>query len=131
VQHFLLEAARQYGTRARSISDGALRALQAYEWPGNVRELRNVVERAVLFSRGSQITPDELPATLRGDREEDGRRRVAQVRSLHEAVEQAETEAILAALAATEGRRAEAAELLGISRKTLWEKIKLHEISVG
>jgi transcriptional regulator of acetoin/glycerol metabolism len=45
-------------------------------------------------------------------------------------VEQAETEAIKTALSATQGRRAEAAELLGISRKTLWEKIKHHGITV-
>jgi DNA-binding NtrC family response regulator len=131
VQAFLQEFAEERGREIDGFTDEVMDLFEAYSWPGNVRELRNVVERAVLFSRGSQITPDELPATLRGDREEDGRRRVAQVRSLHEAVEQAETEAILAALAATEGRRAEAAELLGISRKTLWEKIKLHEISVG
>ena len=50
--------------------------------------------------------------------------------SIQKAVERAETEAIQTALATTQGRRAEAAELLGISRKTLWEKIKTLEISV-
>jgi len=130
VQSFLQEFAEERGREIDGFTDDVMDLFEGYSWPGNVRELRNVVERAVLFSRGSQITLDELPATLRGDRREEGRRRVAQVRSLHEAVEQAETDAIRTALAATEGRRAEAAELLGISRKTLWEKIKLHEITV-
>ena len=130
VQSFLHEFAEERGREIDGFVDEVMDLFEAYSWPGNVRELRNVVERAVLFSRGSQITLDELPTSLRGDRQEGGRRRVAQVRSLHEAVDQAETEAIRAALAATEGRRAEAADLLGISRKTLWEKIKLHEITV-
>jgi two-component system response regulator AtoC len=130
VQSFLHEFAEERGREIDGFVDEVMDLFEAYSWPGNVRELRNVVERAVLFSRGSQITLDDLPASLRGDRQEGGRRRVAQVRSLHEAVDQAETEAIRAALAATEGRRAEAADLLGISRKTLWEKIKLHEITV-
>jgi two-component system response regulator AtoC len=130
VQAFLHEFAEERGREIDGFADEVMDLFEAYSWPGNVRELRNVVERAVLFSRGSQITLDELPTSLRGDRQEGGRRRVAQVRSLHEAVEQAETEAIRAALTATEGRRAEAADLLGISRKTLWEKIKLHEITV-
>jgi DNA-binding NtrC family response regulator len=130
VQAFLQEFAEERGREIDGFTDEVMDLFEAYSWPGNVRELRNVIERAVLFSRGSQITLDELPTNLRGDRQEGGRRRVVQVRSLHEAVEQAETEAIRAALAATEGRRAEAADLLGISRKTLWEKIKLHEITV-
>jgi two-component system response regulator AtoC len=130
VRSFLQEFAEERGREIDGFTDEVMDLFEAYSWPGNVRELRNVVERAVLFSRGSQITLDELPTSLRGDRQEAGRRRVTRVRSLHEAVEQAETEAIRAALAATEGRRAEAADLLGISRKTLWEKIKLHEITV-
>ncbi len=130
VRSFLQEFAEERGREIDGFTDEVMDLFEAYSWPGNVRELRNVVDRAVLFSRGSQITLDELPTSLRGDRQEAGRRRVTRVRSLHEAVEQAETEAIRAALAATEGRRAEAADLLGISRKTLWEKIKLHEITV-
>ena len=88
-----------------------------------------MVERAVLFCRGPRITPEHLPAGLRdkAGRPAPAPRRGAE--PLRRAVERAEIEAIRAALAATEGRRTEAAEILGISRKTLWEKIKFHGIS--
>jgi DNA-binding NtrC family response regulator len=129
-QAFLQEFIEERGREIEGCTDEVMELFEAYSWPGNVRELRNVVERAVLFCSGSQITAEELPASLRGEEPEAGPRRAPTVRSLQEAVEEAETEAIRAALTATEGRRAEAAELLGISRKTLWEKIKSHEISV-
>jgi DNA-binding NtrC family response regulator len=76
------------------------------------------------------VTADELPVALRGG--EGGSPRPAQgrVEPLQRAVERAEAEAIRAALQSTKGRRADAAELLGISRKTLWEKIKHLDISV-
>ncbi len=92
--------------------------------------MRNVIERAVLFCRGNQITAEELPAALRGDDSGGGQDKPSRVRPLNQAVEEAETAAIRAALSATNGRRADAAELLGISRKTLWEKIKSHDITV-
>ncbi len=130
VQAFLHEFANERGREIEGFTDEVMELFDGYPWPGNVRELRNVVERAVLFCRGDRITVDELPASLRGDESSRARRRAPAVRSLQQAVEQAETEAIRAALDATDGRRAEAAELLGISRKTLWEKMKLHQISV-
>jgi DNA-binding NtrC family response regulator len=131
VQAFLHEFAEERGREIEGFTDQVMELFDRHSWPGNVRELRNVVERAVLFCRGSKITVDELPASIRGgDDAGELPRRAPKVRSLQEAVEEAETEAIRAALTATEGRRAEAAELLGISRKTLWEKIKHHEISV-
>jgi len=130
VQSFLQEFIEERQREIEGFTDEVMELFERYPWPGNVRELRNVVERAVLFCRGNQITPDELPASLRGDERDSGRRSEGKVQSLQLAVEQAETEAIRTALAATEGRRAEAAELLGISRKTLWEKIKHHGITV-
>jgi two-component system NtrC family response regulator len=128
---FLKELTEERGSKVEGFSDEVLKLMDAYSWPGNVRELRNVVERAVLFCRGPQVTVDELPASLRN--EPAGVRSVTgsqQARTLQEAVEGAETSAIRVALAATEGRRAEAAKLLGVSRKTLWEKMKHHDIEV-
>jgi DNA-binding NtrC family response regulator len=130
VQAFLQEFAEERGRDIEGCTDEAMEIFDSYSWPGNVRELRNVVERAVLFCRGPRITVEELPGSLRGDDGNGLDNRAIQVQSLQEAVEAAETEAIQAALRATSGRRAEAAELLGISRKTLWEKIKHHEIPV-
>ncbi len=124
---FLREFAGERGKDLEGLSDAALEVLDGHGWPGNVRELRNVIERAVVFCHAPRITPEHLPPGLRD----------APVSSpspgppgppepLRQAVERAEAEAIRTALAATDGRRNEAAEILGISRKTLWEKIKAY-----
>jgi DNA-binding NtrC family response regulator len=127
---FLVEFARERQREIEGYSDEVLELFEAHTWPGNVRELRNVVERAVLFCRGPMVTVDELPVTLRGEEGASPRPAQGRLEPLQMAVERAEVEAIRAALQSTKGRRAEAAELLGISRKTLWEKIKNLDISV-
>jgi len=130
-QAFLMEFARERGKdEIEGYSDEVLDRFEAHSWPGNVRELRNVVERAVLFCRGPMVTVDELPVTLRGEDNSAAPSSPGRVEPLQRAVERAEIEAIRAALQATKGRRAEAAEILGISRKTLWEKIKNLDITV-
>jgi DNA-binding NtrC family response regulator len=130
-QTFLQEFLKDSDRQIEGFSDETLDLFDTYPWPGNVRELRNVVERAVLFCRGPRITVEELPATLRGAAaktiEEPVPRKAV---SLQVATEHAEIEAIRAALAASRGHRTQAAELLGISRKTLWEKLKHYGISV-
>ena len=130
VQSFLQEFADERQREIDGFTDEVMELFESHSWPGNVRELRNVVERAVLFCRGSRITVEDLPAAIRGDEGGGGQPRPSRVRPLSQAVEEAETAAIRAALSATSGRRADAAELLGISRKTLWEKIKSHDITV-
>jgi transcriptional regulator with PAS, ATPase and Fis domain len=129
VQSFLGEFADARQRQIEGVTDEVMELFENHPWPGNVRELRNVIERAVLFCRGDRITVDDLPGALRGEGGDWPLRPSAPVRSLHQAVEEAEVEAIKTALATTQGRRAEAAELLGISRKTLWEKIRLYEIA--
>jgi DNA-binding NtrC family response regulator len=131
-QTFLQEFLKESGKEIEGYSDEALDRFDAYPWPGNVRELRNVVERAVLFCRGTRITVEELPASLRGVTPRAGPEPAARTEavSLQVATEQAEIAAIRAALAASNGHRTQAAELLGISRKTLWEKLKHYGISV-
>jgi len=130
-QTFLQEFLKERDRQIEGFSDEALDLFDTYPWPGNVRELRNVVERAVLFCRGSRITIDELPAPLRGATATTTEEPIpAEAVSLQAATEQAEIAAIRAALAASGGHRTHAAELLGISRKTLWEKLKHYQISV-
>lgn len=125
-QAFLKEFAEGRGKELEGYTEEVLDVFDAYEWPGNVRELRNVVERAVLFSRGARVGVEDLPQGFQNLRRERGRRQVGYVVTLHEAVVQAEISAIRDALASTEGRKSQAAELLGVSRKTLWEKIKTY-----
>jgi DNA-binding NtrC family response regulator len=129
-QAFLREFSRERGKEIEDLTEDALEILDGHTWPGNVRELRNAIERAVVFSRGSKITPEHLPPGLRdAPAPSPSFAPPGQPEPLRKAVERAEMEAIRAALAATEGRRNDAAEILGISRKTLWEKIKAYDIS--
>ncbi len=133
-QAFLREFGEERGKELEGFDDDVLEALERHDWPGNVRELRNVVERAVLFARGPRVTLRELPETFQRNVRAAvplGGTGETVVRTLQEAVRDAEIAAIRAALAATGGRKQQAAELLGVSRKTLWEKLKTYRIEVG
>jgi DNA-binding NtrC family response regulator len=129
---FLREVLKGSQKEIEGFNDEVYEVFDGYAWPGNVRELRNVVERAVLFCRTSHVTVEDLPTNLRQGSPSAPVERPDSFEtvSLHQATERAEMQAIRAALAATSGRRTDAAELLGISRKTLWEKLKHYEITV-
>jgi DNA-binding NtrC family response regulator len=119
IQHFL--ARSPHASRAQRLSAEALRLLLNYPWPGNVRELENVIERALVLCQGDEITPADLPAHLTGSK--------AQVAGLHDALARRctladlEREYILLALEWTAGKRTDAADILGIDRKTLYRKL--------
>ncbi len=103
-----------------SLSEDALQCLLKYDFPGNVRELRNLIERISVLAAGPVVQPWDLPVGLGGetlvDSEDDLR--------LSKVVAKAESICLLKALRKTDGNRTEAAKLLGISRKNLWEKLK-------
>ncbi len=103
---------------ALQFSEPARRVLAAYSWPGNLRELRNAIERAVVFSTGGEILPEDLPDNIRAAA--GGAALIAGLRSL----ENLEREAIAQTLEATRYHITKSAEILGISRKTLLEKRK-------
>ncbi len=121
VQHFLEQFNRQLGRQVRGVQPSVLGALKRYPWPGNVRELRNLMESLVLFSRGEEITMEDLPAEYRLPASvpaaKDGE---WQPRPMDEI----EKEAILKTLQYTGGHRARAAQLLGIGLRTLQRKLK-------
>jgi DNA-binding NtrC family response regulator len=129
---FIKEFSASTGNPVEEVADEVWEALEAHQWPGNVRELRNVLERAVLFCTNGRLTLEELPPQLRQLRGRKGHRRSAapKVVPLEEAVRDAEVSAIRRALEASGGHRSEAAKMLGISRKTLWEKIRTLGIEV-
>jgi len=106
-----------HGRPAVQLSEASRRMLTAYHWPGNIRELRNALERAVVFLRSHQIEPDNFPENVRAAK---GTVSTEGLRSL----EDVEREVIAATLEATRYRIGRAAEILGISRKTLLEKRK-------
>jgi DNA-binding NtrC family response regulator len=105
-----------HGRTGISFSDSARKALASYDWPGNVRELKNAVERAVIFAKSPVLEPEDLPESIRTA----GSGATAGLRSL----EDIERETIHKTLDATRYKITRAAEILGISRKTLLDKRK-------
>ena len=115
-EHLLARLAPVHGRPDALLVDEAQRMLLAYAWPGNVRELKNVIERALIFAKGSAIGPEDFPESVRVV----SSGAVVRLRSL----EEIEHEAIQATLEATRYKISKAAEILGISRKTLLDKRK-------
>ena len=109
-----------------SVAPMALRLLQEHNWPGNVRELFSVVERAAIRVEGSRIEVQHLPRELRGhDPETEGGPAAGKGTRYRAGPDSAdERAAIQAALEESNGVRARAAELLGMSRTTLWRKMR-------
>ena len=102
------------------VSPLAEEAALAHDWPGNVRELRNRVERAVALAASARLMPGDLFPEM--DKGQD--RTVAEIETLSQVRNAAERRQILRALRVTDGQVLKAAELLGVSRTTLWEKMR-------
>ena len=121
VEAFLQKCAQSSHRPVRGVAESALALLIDYAWPGNVRELENVIERAVTLSRSEKIGADDLPPMIQGAR---GDRRVideAAERTLP--LNEVEKEYILRILEKTGGNKYQAANILGIDRKTLYRKL--------
>lgn len=118
--HFLHLYARELSRRIAGFTPEATAAIDAYEWPGNVRELQNRVKRAVVVAEGRRITRADLglgpvedePATM----------------NLRRVRERAELEAVRRALVRAQGNISRAAKLLGISRPTLYDLLRQHQL---
>ena len=121
-RHFLEEMIEETGKHVSGINDAAIAALQRHHWPGNVRELQNVIERAVLLSKGEVIGPEDLPADFSfGDAVAAA---PAAGRTLKQALEAPERQIILEVLNEHAWNRHATAESLGINRTTLYKKMK-------
>jgi len=125
--HFLRHFSLKRGV-ALSLAPEAMERLLDYDYPGNVRELRNILERASVLAREPTIRIADLPSDLHG-RQTDREPAAPSSLVLAEALARTEKEVILKALNKAGGVKQEAAELLGISRKNLWEKMKFHAIN--
>jgi DNA-binding NtrC family response regulator len=119
VEAFLKESATENDKPFREVDPEAMSAILDYDWPGNVRELRTAIEHGVVMSRAQKISLRDLPGALRV-RKETPAPGPASGLNLHET----ETTLILRALEDCGGKRTEAAEKLGISRRTLHRRLK-------
>lgn len=116
------EFVKEYCARERKslqVSSEVMDILQHCEWPGNIRQLRNIIERAAVLARGKTITVRDLPDELRLHTV-----RKAREDSFVRPLREMELEAVRAALLEVKGNKSRAAELLGISRKALYKRLK-------
>ena len=114
---FLDNYAAKHGRKLNGISPGVIATLRAYDFPGNVRELANIIERAVIVAQGKRIEVDDLPEGIQAAV------RVMSRRDNPLSLAQVEAEYISETMAATKGNKTEAARILGISRKSLYERL--------
>jgi len=117
-QYFANKFAEELGKPTPRFSDNALQVLKNYNWPGNVRELENVIQRLVVMTDGDLIEVPDLPSLMRFS--------ALRETGLHRTLAEVETEYIRNVLASVDGNKTRAAEILGIDRKTLREKLKLY-----
>jgi two-component system, NtrC family, response regulator AtoC len=120
--HFLHKLSQAYRKDIKGFSAPAREVLARYDYPGNVRELENIVARAVALAEGKEIQVKDLPVFLAG--------REQSSEGPWKSLEQLEKEHIARVLEAVQGRRDQAAAILGITRSTLWRKLKRFGLEV-
>ena len=130
-EHFVQKYAPNAGKPVRGLDAGAIAALAGYGWPGNVRELENVIERALILARGTELTAADLEFTRRPNAPAPAAapaaaRSVDGGRPLSERLHEQERTAIVAAIDAAQGNIAHASRALGINRSTLYYRMRKH-----
>ena len=115
---FMHKFSRQEGRSILGFKQDALHAMEAYAWPGNVREMENYIKRAVIMTDGSQIGAEDLGLSVPAGEPEPV--------NLREVRDEAERKAIVKALSRADGNIRAAAELLGVSRPTLYDLVDRH-----
>ncbi len=119
LEHFMAFHAGRFGCAPKHASRQAIELMKAYDWPGNVRELSNLVERAHALGTGPVIAAPDLPSKIRGRKAKKHKTKT---------FKDAERQAIAEAMAETGGQKKRAAELLGVSRQTLYRKLRSHDL---
>jgi two-component system, NtrC family, response regulator len=122
-QFLLQQISARLGKPTRGLAPDAIRAIQAHRWPGNVRELENRIKGAVIMAEGAVVTASDLGLEDPGDDPEYLNLRVARQR--------AEAQAVRQSLAVAQGNLSRAAELLGVTRPTLYDLIDKHSIDAA
>jgi two-component system response regulator AtoC len=119
-EYFLKRYAEENNKRIKNFSDDTVKFMLNYSWPGNVRELENMIERGVILSKNTAITLDELPQDIVHPTPAEGK-----------TVEAVTRNHIINVLEETKGNISKAAEILGIRRMTLYNKLKKYNYSVN
>lgn len=122
VHHFINKYNKLYSRSVEGISMQGMKSLKEYHWPGNIRELENVIERGVILEKGKMITPKNISTGIKGRIRETGE-------GHHKTLQEREREYIETVLRATKGNRTMAARILGIGRRTLYDKIIAYGIT--
>ena len=118
--HFLRYYKEKNNKTIKGLHPEALGLLQNYNWPGNVRELENAIERAVIMSRGEYIAPSDFPIAVQSAEKTEI--------DAGKSIKDVEKSLIVRTLNETKNNRTKAAGLLGITRRTLLNKIKEYKI---
>ena len=122
LKHYIKQFSDENGVSPVHLTEGALEALRNYRWPGNIRELRNFCENVVVLKRGSEVTEYDLDAKYRSEEDDAVQSEaIAPVASLSKTDN--EKKLLRNALVKANGNRTRAAELMGISRRTLHRKL--------
>jgi DNA-binding NtrC family response regulator len=119
-EHFLKKYAEENNKRIKNFSDDVVKFMLNYSWPGNVRELENMIERGVILSKNTAITLNELPQDIIHPTPVEGK-----------TVEAVTRNHIINVLEETKGNISKAAEILGVRRMTLYNKLKKYNYSVN
>jgi transcriptional regulator with PAS, ATPase and Fis domain len=126
-RHFLQFYAAKHNKQKAGFADQAMQNLECYSWPGNIRELENTIERAVLLSRSTFITADDLPEAIKQDQTEP---LASKVLNLKQACAEPEKKLIRQALESHNWNRKETAKALQINRTTLYKKMKRYGLDL-
>jgi DNA-binding NtrC family response regulator len=129
IEHFIHDISKRKKKKLPRITDETLNCLCQYRWPGNVRELENLIERLIILKEGEDVHPDDLPERLREKRNDrnmplKGQRLSADGVDLNSMLDDIENNMIVQALEISRGVKSKAANLLGLNRTTLIEKMK-------
>ncbi|MBU1140645.1 MAG: sigma-54 dependent transcriptional regulator, partial [Proteobacteria bacterium] len=124
--HFIEQESKSLGMAQLVLSSASLAAINSHPWPGNVREIKNAIRRALATVNGKVIHPSDLGLKGHGRSEEDPR----EIDSLAETRRRAEAEAVHQALALSDNNISQAARLLSVSRPTMHDLLKKHQITM-
>ena len=132
VKHFLKKANTELGRDVKQIQDSLMEILLNYSWPGNIREVKNVIRRAVLLSKGNELDKSALPQEIifSAVKHQSESSRYKSEKFLKAKTGNTEKEIIIETLQKTKYNKSKAAKLLNIDRRTLYNKLKLYNISL-